>query len=839
MVQDGTLTMQHEERRAERHTGWQVPGAGAAGPTARSCAEDTNAMAATIILPAYNEAAALPEVLASLLAVLDGHCEVIVVDDASSDETPAIASAYPCRLLRHAHNKGKGAAVSTGVAAARGRFIIVMDADNTYPAEAVPRMIALAKEYEFVRCTRLHDAATMPRINHLGNKLFDHLLQTVYGLQGGDHLTGLYGLRRDALQAMDITASGFDLEVEIGIKARAQQLRSTSLPIRYGVRLGEKKLRTWRDGWSILRRILSLARLYNPGLAFILPGLLLWSLAALLTVILSYDAAARPYLGLSVHSFVVAALGATTGFQVVVFGIAAALHAVERGVPPGSWLRAVSSRPVRRGAALLGTLCSAAGATQLAAIALQWLANGGGAFTHLRALVVAGALLSWGIQVLLALVFLTIIESRRERRASLPAWQEMESPASAPLGDVGQGQAVGISMSRRHTMASPPGVRPMAERGVLMGQHCSATSSSDVPEPLGVACAQQAVSVVICTFAEDRWDELIGAVASVHAQSQPPREIIVVVDHNPGLLARVRAQVPGVVAVENSAARGLSEARNSGIAAARGTVIAFLDDDAVAPPDWLAHLSAGYRDLHVLGVGGPVEPLWLSGRPEWFPEEFDWVVGCTFRGLPQTSRPVHRLIGCNMSFQRAVFDAVGGFRRGIGRVGTRPFAGEETELCIRVAKHWPQGVLLYKPQAWVQHRVPQRRACWRYYCSRCYCEGLSKALITRLIGVGDSLAAERTYTARALPRGIVRGLADTVCRGDVTGLARAGAITAGLLITTAGYAWGARSQRVTPGQTPFPSTIAPDCGRPTFIPVSVRQDRAVRMNEIAQREGVR
>lgn len=310
-----------------------------------------------------------------------------------------------------------------------------------------------------------------------------------------------------------------------------------------------------------------------------------------------------------------------------------------------------------------------------------------------------------------------------------------------------------------------------------------------------MTCAAQDVSVVICAYTEDRWDDLIQAVQSVRAQSAPPREILVVVDHNPGLLARVRAQVPGVVVVENQEPRGLSGARNSGIAAARGSVIAFIDEDAVASPDWLAHLSAGYTDPRVLGVGGAIEPLWLSGRPSWFPDEFDWVVGCTYRGMPQVAAAVRNLIGCNMSLRREVFAAVGGFRNGIGRVGTHPVGCEETELCIRAGQRWPEGIFLYEPQARVYHRVPAGRARWSYFFARCYAEGRSKAQVARLVGAQDGLAAERSYVRRTLPLGVWRGLMDALARRDPAGAARAGAIVAGLALTAAGYVRGAVARR--------------------------------------------
>src|SRR5947209_8238771 len=145
----------------------------------------TDAVVATVILPAYNEAAALPKVLSALLVVLDAalveRYEIIVVDDASTDDTAAIARSYPCRLLAHRRNQGKGAAVRTGLGAARGDFIVVMDADNTYPADAVPHMVALSDQNDFVRAIRQSGAAHMPLVNRIGNRLFDTLLKRMYG----------------------------------------------------------------------------------------------------------------------------------------------------------------------------------------------------------------------------------------------------------------------------------------------------------------------------------------------------------------------------------------------------------------------------------------------------------------------------------------------------------------------------------------------------------------------------------------------------------------------------------------------------------------------------------
>jgi GT2 family glycosyltransferase len=304
------------------------------------------------------------------------------------------------------------------------------------------------------------------------------------------------------------------------------------------------------------------------------------------------------------------------------------------------------------------------------------------------------------------------------------------------------------------------------------------------------------VSVIICGYTEKRWSDLIEAIGSADEQTVRPVEIIVVIDHNPALLRRARFALPDAVVIANEDARGLSGARNSGVRATRGEVLAFLDDDAIAAPDWLEHLLEPYRDPAVIGVGGTVEPLWPDRRPRFMPDEFDWVVGCTYRGLPATTSPVRNLIGANMSIHRGVFDAVGGFRAGVGRVGTRPVGCEETELCIRATQRLPGTRMIFAPRARVRHRVTKERAGWPYFRARCWAEGLSKAVVARLAGREDGLASERQYITHTLPRGLVRGIMDAVVRGDPAGLARAAAIVAGLTITTAGYVAGTLGARL-------------------------------------------
>ncbi|GII66246.1 glycosyl transferase family 2 [Sphaerisporangium krabiense] len=309
------------------------------------------------------------------------------------------------------------------------------------------------------------------------------------------------------------------------------------------------------------------------------------------------------------------------------------------------------------------------------------------------------------------------------------------------------------------------------------------------------------ISVVICVYTEDRWDDIQAAVGSVRAQTFPPHELILVVDHNPDLHLRLKREYADAIVVENTHEQGLSGGKNTGVATASGDVVAFLDDDAVAEAGWLAAFArAMAADPAVVGVGGLTHPLWANGRrPRWFPEEFDWTVGCTYRGLPAERKAIRNVMGGNAAFRGHVVGEVGGFHSGIGRSvqgrKSRPLGCEETEFCIRLAQRRPGSVIMFEPEAVIGHRVPASRATFRYFRARCYAEGLSKALVARSVGAGDGLSSERSHALKVLPLGALRGVRDAL-RGDPAGLARAGAIVAGLAWTSWGYAVGSARLRL-------------------------------------------
>jgi Glycosyl transferase family 2 len=367
----------------------------------------------TVVLPAYNEGAALPHVLDELGEYLDSSYEVLVVDDGSTDNTADVADRYPVRLVQHASNRGKGVAIRTGITEAQGENIVIMDADATYPVPAIKEMVELLDDHDLVRGVRESEPESMPFVNRVGNWLFNKLLAISHGLEGTDHLSGLYAMRRSEAVRLGTEARGFDIETEIGIKAKARGLREAEIPISYLPRVGEKKLSPWKDGLRILGRVIVLLLIYNPTLTFIVPGLVLMAITVTGAVALSDGPVQTSYLGLNIHTFIVAALGVLAAFQLVIFGVAAALYGVEAGNEPPRWLRRVISVRFRLAVGLLGLVLMLGSLAKLIQLTIQWAGNN--VFTDTRGLVLTTSFLVLGLQVISAVLFISIFSGRLSR----------------------------------------------------------------------------------------------------------------------------------------------------------------------------------------------------------------------------------------------------------------------------------------------------------------------------------------------------------------------------------------------------------------------------------------
>lgn len=290
-------------------------------------------------------------------------------------------------------------------------------------------------------------------------------------------------------------------------------------------------------------------------------------------------------------------------------------------------------------------------------------------------------------------------------------------------------------------------------------------------------------SVIIACHTEQRWDSLLRAIASAQSQEPGPAQVIVVVDHNQNLHDRLIAEGRGVEVVDHRGVPGASAARNAGAVLAHSPLLAFLDDDVRAREGWLRELLAPFASPGVVGTGGRTLPAWQQQVPGWFPDEFGWVVGASYTGLPTDTAPVRNVWSENMAVRREAFEAVGGFRSGFGKVGLTSLTEDDTDLCIRVGASARGGQWIYVPAAVVDHEVPPERATFAFFLRRSYLEGYGKVQMASLLADSSDLGTERTYLMRTLPRSIVRALRRRELR-------RALAIIAGVIAAAVGAAAG-------------------------------------------------
>lgn len=297
------------------------------------------------------------------------------------------------------------------------------------------------------------------------------------------------------------------------------------------------------------------------------------------------------------------------------------------------------------------------------------------------------------------------------------------------------------------------------------------------------------VSVVICTYTMARLDDLDEAMISLLQQTYRPIEIIVVVDNNKELYETLHLNFKyGIRVVHNEHIKGLSGSKNIGINSAQGEIIAFLDDDAIAAPDWIEQMVQVYEDKQVVAVGGLTLPQWIGRKPIWFPEELFWVLGCTYKGHPEEMTVVRNVFGGNCSFRRSCIHQVGEFLPYLGRIGNRMLTGEETEYCMRIWHRLPEHKIMYNPAAVIQHKVPESRTTLSYLLKRTYGSGFSLAVIHRLLP-NYGLKTETGFLKHLILSFVPRMLR-VFPRHPLTALGQLAVVVLGVLFTGLGYLVG-------------------------------------------------
>lgn len=297
------------------------------------------------------------------------------------------------------------------------------------------------------------------------------------------------------------------------------------------------------------------------------------------------------------------------------------------------------------------------------------------------------------------------------------------------------------------------------------------------------------VSVIICCHSTERIEDIRQAVQSAVDQTLSSCEVIVAVDHNQELLEKLGAELPhSVKMVLNTGEKGISGTRNAGVESATGDLITFIDDDQIAKEDWLEQLLKHYSEESALAVGGRIIPLWESSRPWWFPQELDWIVGGTYKGMPETRGQVRHVWTGNMYFRKEILQQVGLFRTGLGRAGSAG-QGEDTEFCLRIRAKIPHAVILYEPDAIMYHKVPWQRGRLKYVVSRSFDVGFSLAQITKShrFELQVPSSTERTYLRYLLTTALLERIRRLY---KPQPLAQIGAIMISIAATGMGYLVG-------------------------------------------------
>jgi glycosyltransferase involved in cell wall biosynthesis len=265
---------------------------------------------------------------------------------------------------------------------------------------------------------------------------------------------------------------------------------------------------------------------------------------------------------------------------------------------------------------------------------------------------------------------------------------------------------------------------------------------------------QVKISIITTSYTLDRLKDITELLDSIEAQTYSNTETLIVAERSPELADSIKKYIaekgyPHMQVLYNEGEWGASSARNLAIEQAKGDIITFVDDDAILFPNWVEEMAETYaQDNSVVGVTGPILPLWEQDSMSWFPRELYWIFSCTYWDMTEKTE-VRNGYGTNFSFHREAFSSGERFRttlgvKGRGQRGWQEPGAEEVEFSLRVRRKTGKHII-YNPWVRVKHKVYSYRMSTKFIAKRAYWEGYAKAMLNRWYRPGGEAVLSTEY----------------------------------------------------------------------------------------------
>jgi glycosyltransferase involved in cell wall biosynthesis len=377
---------------------------------------DSSILEVSVVIPCLNEAGSIEECVRAAHGALDQggyQGEVLVVDNGSTDGSGDLAAGAGARVVDQPR-RGYGNAYLAGLAAAQGRYIVMLDADMTYDAGELPRFVkALEDGGDMVLGDRMKgiQPGAMPWLHrHVGNPMLTGLLNRLFGTEVNDAHCGMRAVRRDVLPRLDLRTTGMELASEMVIRAAKAGLDIRQFPIEYRPRQGESKLSTWSDGWRHLRFLL----IHSPRHLFLIPGMVLVAAGSLImaVVLIHLSIFGRDW---GIHAEIGGSLLVVLGVQVLALGLCARAYGVYFMGETDDWFGRMRQRFRLEHGLLIGGAIAVAGLISGGVLLGMWIDNGFGSLAEGQLAVLAATLVTVGAEVFFTSFLLSIIGLRRPK----------------------------------------------------------------------------------------------------------------------------------------------------------------------------------------------------------------------------------------------------------------------------------------------------------------------------------------------------------------------------------------------------------------------------------------